>query len=139
VLGGWATSSPSIGGKTITGNSKGSAFIARITADGQATWAKAVPSESIADRVALGPDGKAYLVGQFASDEILYTYDPASDSLTARRTVSGNATDNGIRTQRVAVSTSGAVWLSGSFKGTINLGTGALTTSTVATFLLKLN
>jgi hypothetical protein len=139
ILGGWASASSSIGGKTITANPKGSAFVARITADGQATWAKALPTESITDKVAIGPDGKAYLVGQFASDEILYIYDPASDSLTARKTVSGNATDNGIRTQEVAVSTSGAVWLSGSFKGTINLGTGALTTSTVATFLLKLN
>lgn len=139
VIGGWASASSSIGGKTMSAQQKGSAFLARITAGGQAVWAKAVPSESIADGVAIGPDGKAYLVGQFANDEILYTYDPAGDTLSARKTVTGNATDNGLRTQNVAVSTSGAVWISGSFKGTINLGTGALSTSTVATFLLKLN
>ena len=139
VLGGWASASSDIGGKTVTANQNGSAFVARITSQGQATWAKAVPGEGIADAVAVGPDGKAYVVGQFANDEILYTYDPAADTLTARKTVAGNATDNGLRTHSVAVSTSGAVWLSGTFNGTINLGTGALSTSTVAAFLIKVN
>jgi hypothetical protein len=93
----------------------------------------------MADDVAVGPDGKAYVVGQFANDEILYTYDPAADTLTARKTVTGNATDNALRTESVAVSSSGAIWLSGTFQGTINLGTGALSTSSVAAFLMKLN
>ncbi len=93
----------------------------------------------MADDVVLGPDGKAYVVGLFANDEILYTYNPTADTLTARKTVSGNATDNALRTHSVAVSTSGTIWLTGTFQGTIDLGTGAMSTSTVSAFLLKLN
>jgi streptogramin lyase len=123
----------------MTADQEGSAFIAQITSQGQATWAKVVPGKGMADDVAVGVDGKVHVVGQFANDEILYSYDPAADALTARKTVAGNATDNGLRTHSVAVSTSGTVWLSGTFKGTINLGTGALSTSSVAAFLMKLN
>jgi hypothetical protein len=139
VVGGWVSGSTSVGGKPLTAPEKGSAMIAQITSTGQATWAKALPDHSITDDVALGPDGRVYFVGQFANDEILYSYDPASDSLTSRKTVAGNATDNELRTRSVAVSSSGSIWLSGSFKGTINLGTGALSTSTVATFLFKIH
>jgi len=139
VIGGWVSASSNIGGQTVTASQEGSAFVAQITSQGQATWAKTVPGIGMTDDVAVGLDGKVHMVGQFANDEILYTYDPASDTLTSRRTVAGNATDNGLRTHSVAVSTSGAVWLSGTFQGTINLGTGALSTSTVASFLIKLN
>lgn len=139
VVGGWGSASTSIGGKSFTGTENGSAFIAQITSAGQATWVKALPTDSITDDVAVGPDGKVYFVGQFANDEILYTYDPATDSLTPRKTVAGTATGNEMRTSNVAVSTTGSVWISGSFKETINLGTGALSTTTVATFLFKIN
>jgi len=139
VVGGWASASSNIGGKSMTANQDGSAFIAQITAQGQATWAKVVPGKGIADDVAVGIDGKVHVVGQFENDEILYSYDPAADTLTARKTVAGNATDNELRTHSVAVSTSGTIWLSGTFKGTINLGTVALSTSSVAAFLIKLN
>jgi hypothetical protein len=139
VVGGWGSGSTNIGGKSFTAPEEGAAFIANITEAGQATWVKALPTASITDDVAVGPDGKVYLVGKFANNEILYTYDPASDTLNPRKTVAGNATDNEIRTTSVAVSTTGAVWLSGNFKKTINLGTGALSTTTVATFLLKID
>jgi hypothetical protein len=138
LLGGWASASASIGGKTVSASQDGSALVALINSQGQASWAKVIPGKTMADNVALGPDGKAYVVGLFAGDEILYTYNPAADTLTARKTVSGNATDNALRTHSVAVSTSGAIWLTGTFQGTINVGTGALTTSTVSAFLLKL-
>lgn len=139
VVGGWASASTNIGGKAFTGTASGSAFIAQMTSAGQATWVKALPTDSITDDIAVGPDGKVYFVGQFASDEVLYTYDPASDSLTPRKTVAGTATGNEMRTSNVAVSTTGSVWISGSFKQTINLGTGALSTTTVASFLFKIN
>ena len=139
VMGGWASANSNIGGKAVSASQNGSAFVAQITSQGQATWAKVIPGDGITDGVAAGPDGKAYVVGLFASDEILYIYDPTADSLTSRKTMAGNATDNGLRTHSVAVSTSGAIWLSGTFQGTINLGTGALSTSTVASFLIKLN
>ena len=124
---------------TMTALEDGSAFVAQLDSTGQATWAKVLPSDSITDDVAVGPDGKVHFVGRFANDEVLYTYDPTSDTLTPRRTVAGNVTANEIRTSSVAVSTTGAVWFSGSFKETINLGTGALSTSTVAAFLLKID
>jgi len=139
VVGGWASASSNIGGKSMTADQAGSAFIAQVTAQGQATWAKVVPGKGMTDDVAVGIDGNVHVVGQFANDEILYSYDPTADTLTARKTVAGNATDNELRTHSVAVSTSGAIWLSGTFKGTINLGTGALSTSSVAAFLIKLN
>jgi hypothetical protein len=139
VLAGWAWSNTSIGGKSMTASKDGSALIAQITSQGQATWARVVPGTNIADDIAVGPDGKVYVVGQFEADELLYAYDPASDVLTTRKTTAGNATNNALRTRSIAVSTSGAVWLSGTFEGTINLGTGALSTSTVAAFLIKLN
>ena len=139
LLGGWAAGSSSIGGKTVSASQDGSALVALVTAQGQATWAKAIPGNSMVDDVAMGPDGRAYVVGQFANNEILYTYDPAADTLTSRKTVAGNATDNALRTHSIAVSTSGAIWLSGTFQGTINLGTGTLYTSTVTAFLVKLN
>jgi hypothetical protein len=139
VVGGWGSASTNIGGKAFTGTENGAAFIAQLTSAGQATWVKALPTDSITDDVAVGPDGKVYFVGQFANDEILYTYDPASDSLTSRKTVAGTATGNEMRISNVAVSTTGSVWISGSFKETINLGTGALSTTTVASFLFKIN
>jgi hypothetical protein len=139
LLGGWASASAGIGGKTVSASQDGSALVALVNSQGQANWAKVIPGKTMADDVALGPDGKAYVVGLFANDEILYTYDPTADTLTARKTVSGNATDNALRTHSVAVSTSGTIWLTGTFQGTINLGTGALSTSTVSAFLLKLN
>lgn len=139
VVGGWASASSTIGGKSVTASQDGSAFVAQITSQGQATWAKAIPGKGIADDVAVGIDGKVHVVGQFANDEILYTYDPAADALTSRKTTLGDATANGLRTHNVAVSTSGTIWLTGTFNGTINLGTGALSTSSVGAFLIKLN
>ncbi len=139
LLGGWASASASIGGKTVSASQDGSALVALVNSQGQASWARVIPGKTTADDVVLGPDGKAYVVGLFANDEILYTYDPTADTLTARKAVSGNATDNALRTHSVAVSTSGTIWLAGTFQGTINLGSGALSTSTVSAFLLKLN
>jgi hypothetical protein len=139
VMGGWASATSNIGGKSVTASQDGSALVAQITAQGQAAWAKVIPGKSIADHVAVGPDGKVYVVGQFANDEILYTYDPSADALTSRKTTAGDATANGLRTHSVAVSTSGATWLTGTFNGTINLGTGALSTSSVGAFLIKMN
>ena len=139
LLGGWASASASIAGKTVSASQDGSALVALINSQGQASWAKVIPGKTMADGVALGLDGKAYVVGLFTNDEILYTYDPAADTLTARKTVSGNANDNALRTHSVAVSTSGSIWLTGTFQGTINVGTGALSTTTVSAFLLKLN
>jgi hypothetical protein len=139
VIGGLASATSNIGGKSVTSSQDGSAFVAQITSQGQATWAKVIPGKGIADDVAVGTDGKVHVVGQFANDEILYTYDPAADALTSHKTTAGDATANELRTHNVAVSTSGAIWLTGTFKGTINLGTGALSTDSVGAFLIKLN
>lgn len=59
----WASASASIGGKTVSASQDGSALIALINLQGQATWAKVIPGNTMADDVALGPDGKAYMVG----------------------------------------------------------------------------
>jgi hypothetical protein len=128
-----------VGGKAVTASADGSAFIARFGSDGKATWVKALPDPSTTYGVAMASDGKAYLVGSFANNELLYTYDPATDKMTSRTTVAGNATANDLQTNSIAVSTTGVVWIAGTFTGTINLGTGPLTTSSVSAFLWRVN
>ena len=139
LVSGMASSTSHIGGKTVTASADGSAFIARFGSDGQATWAKALTDAGIAWDLATAPDGKVHFVGSFANNELVYTYDPATDQLTSRKTVAGDATTNELRTASIAVTTAGAVWITGTFTGTINLGTGALTTSTVSAFLWRVN
>ena len=117
LLGGWASASSGIGGKTVSASQNGSALVALVNSQGQASWAKVIAGNTMADDVALGPDGKAYVVGQFANDEILYTYEPTTDTLTARKTVSGNATDNALRTHSVAVPPRGPSGLPARSKG----------------------
>lgn len=139
LVGGWVSGSATVGGKTVTASADGSPMIARFGSDGQATWAKALLDKGITDDLAMSPDGKVQLVGLFANNELLYTYDPTANQMTSRKTVSGTTDGNSIRTNSVAVTTAGAVWISGTFTGTIDLGTGPLTTSTVSAFLWKVN
>jgi hypothetical protein len=139
VVAGMLSASASVGGKTVTAGQDGSAFVARFTSAGQATWVKALPGKGNARGVALAPDGKVHFVGSFENKEILYSYDPVADQLTSRTTVSGDADNNTLQTNHVAVTTTGAIYISGTFTGTIDLGAGSLSTSTVAAFLWRAN
>jgi len=138
-IGGMLSSTAKVGGKTTTASVDGSAFISLINATGNATWVKTVATKSIARDLAADASGKVYFVGSFADSELYYVYDPVADTLKSVSTVSGTADANTLITQSVAVTTSGSVWISGNFSGTIDLGTGKLSTNTVTAFLWKVN
>ena len=138
-IGGMLSSKAMVGGKTTTASVDGSAFISLINATGNAAWVKTVATKSIARDLAADASGKVYFVGSFADSELYYVYDPVADTLKSVSTVSGTADANTLITQSVAVTTSGSVWISGNFSGTIDLGTGKLSTNTVTAFLWKVN
>ena len=138
-IGGMLSSTAKVGGKTTTASAEGAAFISLIDATGNAAWVKNVATKSIARDLAADASGKVYFVGSFADSELYYVYDPAADTLKSVSTVSGTADANSLITQSVAVTTSGSVWIAGNFSGTIDLGTGKLSTNTVTAFLWKVN
>ncbi len=139
LVSGMVSSRATIGGKTVAGSPGGSAFIARFGFDGQAAWAQVLPGDGNAWDLAMAPDGKVHCAGSFGKNGLLATYDPATDQLTSRTAVAGDGATNGLRTNAVAVTTAGAIWIAGTFTGTIDLGTGPLTTRTVTAFLWLVN
>ena len=105
LLGGWASASSGIGGKTVSASQDGSALVGRTVRQRR-------------DPVHLRSHHRH---AHRAQDRVRQRH------------------HNALRTHSVAVSTSGTIWLTGTFQGTINVGTGALSTSTASAFLLKLN
>lgn len=139
VVGGSMSSNGRIGGDDVVASQDGSAFIAQFGSDGQAAWTKVLEGKGVVTDLAIASDARVYFVGSFEKDELFYSYNPITDELVTHRTVLGNRRDNELYTNSVAISTTGAIWIAGTFRGSIDLGAGMLTTSTVSAFLWRAN
>ncbi len=137
VVGGSMSSSGGIGGKVVAASQEGSGFIAQFGSDGQAAWTKVLAGKGAVTDLAIASDGRVYFVGSFEKDELFYSYDPTTDELVTHRTVLGSRRDNELYTNSIAISTTGAIWIAGTFKGSIDLGAGMLTTGAVSAFLWR--
>jgi hypothetical protein len=141
------------GGGGITGGGNNDAFIACFDSSGTHRWSRAFGA-GLADEglsVAGRPDGGAVMIGYSVgtsdfgggsltglgvSDIVLAAYDTTGTHLWSRR-FGDTSSDHG---NDVCVDASGNVFITGYFNGTVNFGTGPLTTAGIDDiFLAKFN
>jgi len=131
MLSGTAT----LGGKSVEASEQGSAFLARIGDDDQASWV-ALAGDGYVWTVAVDPDESMFHVaGDLGADRWLTEFRADGSQVLA----AGRPANDLFFTTSMTVDSGLGLWLSGGFMGTADFGGGTVLSSTDAgVFLVRL-
>jgi hypothetical protein len=131
---GLVSGAATVGGVSVQAHANGSAFVAELTATGGANWVKVIAGEGIvfaADTNAAGHTfAVGYLQGAIKETFVADVAPDGSATLPLRVTIAYDS--NGANF--AAADRHGGVWITGDFKGTLDLGLGPLDAGGADTF-----
>ena len=142
LLAGLISGEATVGGISVSADVEdGQGFVARLDGDGNARWVTLTPNPGITRFLAVDPDESLiHAVGSFASTDgsgidFLYDYDAQGTEVLRAAAVGGE-----ISTESATVDGLGSLWVSGSFRDSVDFGNGnLLTTSEAGVFLVRLD
>jgi hypothetical protein len=135
LLAGMLSGTATLGGKSVSASEMGSAFLARIGDDDQASWV-ALAGEGYVWTVAVDPDeGMFHVAGDLGADRWLTEFHADGSQVFA----AGRPANDLFFTTSMTVDSGLGLWLSGGFMGTADFGGGTvLTSSDAGVFLVRL-
>jgi len=142
LLGGLISGEATVGGISVSADVEhGQGFTARLDGDGNARWVTLTPNPGNTRFLAVDPDESlVHAVGDYGSTDgsgidYLYDYDTQGEQILRASAVGGD-----LYTESAAVDGLSSLWVSGSFRDSIDFGNANLLSTTEAgVFLVRLD